>query len=164
MIMLQTTSQLHHANPPGWNISLHFPVDKSYRLLEKGSRKPLKKELAEVVVSDQYKGSRYILCATCGNRITKTSERVEIIGSHEHTFANPHGMIYHIGCFLNALGCIGCFEESTQFAWFQGYSWQIEICWNCGIHLGWIFNSEHNRFHGLILDRLVKEHESTKAS
>ena len=132
----------------------------SYHFLEKGGWKPLKKELTEVIPFDLRKKSRYLLCASCGNRITKISERTEIHGAHHHTFANPHGIIYHIGCFLTAFGCIAQDEESTQFSWFPGYSWQIELCRTCGAHLGWRFRSENKCFHGLILERLFEEHES----
>jgi hypothetical protein len=30
--------------------------------------------------------------------ITSPAERIVVQGSHQHTFANPHGIIYEIGC------------------------------------------------------------------
>lgn len=137
-----------------------MPVDGPCLLLERGRWKPLKKELTGVGTSEAHRKSRYLLCAACGHRITQTREHTEMNGAHQHTFANPHGIIYHIGCFLNASGCIPCSEESAQFTWFPGYAWQIVICRNCGAHLGWRFRSGNRRFHGLILDRLVEEDEN----
>ena len=47
----------------------------------------------------------YILCRHCHQLITTPSERIEVQGSHQHTFANPQGIVYQIGCFRSVQGC-----------------------------------------------------------
>jgi hypothetical protein len=101
-------------------------------------------------------GGRVLACAACGRPITTTAARIEMDGAHAHTFANPHGFVYRIGCFSTAPGCAPVSPPSTDFAWFAGYAWQIAACTGCGEHIGWLFRSGSARFHGLILDRLVE--------
>ena len=47
---------------------------------------------------------RHLLCAECSQGITDDSERVEVNGSHEHTFVNPNGIVFQIGCFAGVFG------------------------------------------------------------
>lgn len=98
-----------------------------------------------------------ILCANCRHEITTTAEKIEIAGGHRHTFANPHGIVFDIGCFRSAPGCRQTGFLIPEFSWFAGYQWQIALCGNCRVHLGWLFVSGRNDafFHGLILDRLM---------
>lgn len=99
----------------------------------------------------------YILCSNCRHIITYPAERIEKIGSHHHTFANPHGIVYEIGCFRSAGGCGYAGPISNEFSWFGGFSWRVAICSQCLTHLGWLFlSSDAERFHGLILDRLLE--------
>ena len=102
-------------------------------------------------------GGRRLLCAECGLHITSSGSCTQIIGSHVHTFANPHGIIYRIGCFLTAPGCLAHYRETMEFSWFAGYSWRIDVCGRCHGHLGWQFRGKVSTFHGLILDRLKEE-------
>ena len=100
---------------------------------------------------------RRLVCASCGHLITHPRERIEVAGAHRHTFANPHGFVYHIGCFAAAAGCVAIGPPSMEFPWFPGHAWQIAICGRCGVHLGWAFRSEQRFFHGLILDKLAED-------
>ena len=78
-------------------------------------------------------------------------------GSHRHTFANPHGIIFEIGCFKQASGCAAVGPPSAEFTWFAGYRWQPGLCVACLIHLGWVFSAAGgDGFHGLILERLIE--------
>jgi len=98
---------------------------------------------------------RYIVCRQCGQRLTRPNERTTVNGSHTHTFANPTGLVFEIGCFSMARGCSLIGPPSLEFPWFAGYSWQIAICSACQTHLGWLFLGQHsNQFFGFILDRL----------
>jgi hypothetical protein len=98
----------------------------------------------------------YIRCRACGNPVTHPSERVSIDGSHAHTFANPSGILYEIGCFRSVIGCGFMGPETDDFSWFRGYGWKVTYCEKCLGHLGWLFISPVNDpFHGLILDRLT---------
>jgi len=99
----------------------------------------------------------YILCRQCRQAITRPIERMAIQGSHRHTFANPHGIVFEIGCFRNATGCGYAGAATNEFSWFAGYSWRVCFCAMCLTHLGWIFSSKGaDIFHGLILGRLIE--------
>lgn len=100
---------------------------------------------------------RRLLCSLCFFPITTSGCRIEIQGSHIHTFANPHGYVYRIGCFLTAPGCLADHRETEEFTWFPGYAWSVEVCGRCLNHMGWKFRGAAGSFHGLVLDRLVEE-------
>jgi hypothetical protein len=96
-----------------------------------------------------------IVCRQCNLPITRPAERINKDGAHRHTFANPHGIVYEIGCFRTAIGCGYTGPASDEFTWFKGYDWRIAVCRACLTHLGWLFSSAgSDQFHGLILDRL----------
>ena len=97
-----------------------------------------------------------ILCRNCSAVITRPAERLLIDGIHAHTFANPHGIVFEIGCFKGAEGCVYTGPVTDEFSWFKGYHWQIALCGACLQHLGWIFRAADGQgFHGLVLDRLT---------
>ena len=99
----------------------------------------------------------YILCRQCHQAITKPADRIVVQGSHHHTFANPHGIVFEIGCFRNVEACGYAGAASDDFTWFAGYSWRVCFCVVCLTHLGWMFSREMgDNFHGLILDRLIE--------
>jgi ribosomal protein L40E len=96
-----------------------------------------------------------IVCRRCLHEITSPAEIREINGAHTHTFANPEGIIYEIGCYRNAWGCGYIGLPSPEFAWFSGYVWRIAVCINCHAHLGWRFSApDGSFFHGLITCRI----------
>ena len=105
---------------------------------------------------DEAEGSR-LLCGKCGHAITVAGWSLQVAGAGEHSFVNPHGYLYRIGCFRLAPGCVPWGEEHAEYSWFPGTTWQIAHCGGCGAHLGWSFPGTDTRFHGLILDRLVQE-------
>jgi len=99
----------------------------------------------------------YIVCRQCRQAITRPAERISIQGSHQHTFANPHGIVFEIGCFKDVTGCGYAGAATDEFSWFAGYSWRICFCRMCLTHLGWIFSSQAGDiFHALILDRIIQ--------
>jgi len=106
-------------------------------------------------VADAGRG-RLIACALCLAGVTDTAARIEVAGAHEHSFVNPAGIGFRIGCFARA-ACLATGGPSTYWSWFPGYSWEVEVCVRCGAHLGWRFRSPSDQFHGLILDRLVEQ-------
>ncbi|MBT8354065.1 MAG: hypothetical protein KJO60_06060 [Desulfofustis sp.] len=101
---------------------------------------------------EQQKG---LLCRHCRLLITTSKERLDKAGKHLHTFFNPAGVVYEIGCFRRAPGCIPFGPSSKEFAWFKGYSWQIVYCRGCQQHLGWSFSGE-DQFFGIIVNKLVE--------
>ena len=102
---------------------------------------------------------RLLVCGECLQAVTTGGARIEMSGGHVHTFANPHGVVFHIGCFAVAPGCQEASEPSPEFSWFPGYTWEVALCRGCGAHLGWLFRSGDSRFHALILDRLAEADE-----
>lgn len=99
---------------------------------------------------------KYLLCRQCLQIISSPAERIEVQGAHTHTFANPQGIIYEIGCFKTAKGCEYTGIPTNEYTWFRGYRWRIAMCGVCLTHLGWLFMSTVNTsFNGLILNRLV---------
>lgn len=98
---------------------------------------------------------RAIRCRVCRLEITTPSDRVAVNGAHKHTFANPHGLVFEIGCFGAVRHCGYVGEPTDEFTWFPGYRWRIVFCGRCLTHLGWVFLSTgRDSFHGLILNRL----------
>lgn len=101
------------------------------------------------------KDEKIVICSVCYQKITDPSKQIVIHQSFRHIFANPHGYVFEIGCFSDAIGCHPASISSNEFSWFIGYSWQIGICNRCSAHLGWFFSSELNNFWGLILEKLI---------
>lgn len=98
----------------------------------------------------------FLLCANCLNLVTSRRAAMTVDGSHQHTFANPSGMVYTIGCFRWAPGCGVVGEASAEFSWFSGFLWRVAVCTACRCHLGWRFLSCESSFYGLIMDHLVE--------
>lgn len=118
----------------------------------------INKDPKEQETEDSY----YLLCRHCLQIISTPAERIEVQGSHKHTFANPQGIIYEIGCFKNATGCGYTGIPTDGYTWFRGFRWRVALCGLCLTHLGWLFMSTaSSSFNGLILNRLV---ESKKES
>lgn len=100
---------------------------------------------------------KQLLCRNCLQIITSPAERILVQGSHKHTFANPQGIIYEIGCFRNANGCSYAGVPTDEYTWFRGFRWKVALCGGCLTHLGWLFISTSSvTFNGLILNRLVE--------
>jgi hypothetical protein len=95
-------------------------------------------------------------CAQCLWPVTFPRDRRSVGGAHRHVFANPHGLVFEIGCFARAPGCVPVGPDTPDFSWFPGTTWQVASCARCGLHLGWRYEGhpELDRFHGLILPRL----------
>ncbi len=107
---------------------------------------------------EEDRGSRRGLrCRACGHIITSREQSMEVGGAHRHTFFNPAGIVYELGCFKTAPGCAVVGESSAEFAWFAGHVWRVALCGGCGEHLGWQFSSGDTVFYGLILPRLLDE-------
>jgi hypothetical protein len=98
---------------------------------------------------------RPIHCAACLTRITSAESRTERGGAHAHTFENPAGITFQIGCFSSAPGCVVQGEPTLEYTWFPGYAWSYASCANCREHLGWRWDGDADRFFGLILARLA---------
>jgi hypothetical protein len=105
-----------------------------------------------------WEGGDAILCKNCLHMVTAMEEKIEKSGAHAHTFVNPHGNVFEIGCFRHAPGCVYFGLMTNEFTWFKGYGWRLAGCGACAAHLGWVYISQSGEamFHGLILSRLIE--------
>jgi hypothetical protein len=124
--------------------------------LRKGEAAPRMVHEVETEALANGGGGSVLACVGCLHPVTSTRSRIEVAGSHEHRFLNPHGLMFHIGCFADPVACVPCGESSTLWSWFPSYRWTVAQCSACSEHLGWLFRSASHRFHGLILDQLVE--------
>ena len=104
-------------------------------------------------------GKDKLFCKACGHWITSGDWKISIKDGHEHTVFNPAGVLFNIGCFRDAPGCIETGQPSANFTWFPNYKWQVSLCEGCGKHLGWFFTGIGSVpvFYGLILNRITNE-------
>lgn len=118
---------------------------------------PQSDEASEVQSESERERARAprLVCAACGRLVTSRAAAIEVAGDHEHTFVNPAGFVYKIGCFGEAT-CRAEGPTSSHWSWFPGYHWQVVLCAGCGVQLGWIFRSTPHTFYGLVLERLAE--------
>ncbi len=109
----------------------------------------------EIEETDSTGDVEAFICSNCASIIAFLNDQIEVDGAFNHSFANPHGLLFEISCFKNAPGCICSNESFSEFTWFRGFSWQIATCRSCLIHLGWFFSSTKSHFYGLISDNLT---------
>ncbi len=95
-----------------------------------------------------------LYCANCHKPVTDQDQIIDISGSHSHSFTNPAGYVYTIGCFQSAEGCQVHGHKTNEHSWFPEYLWQLAFCLHCQQHLGWLF-SNSDTFFALILSRLT---------
>lgn len=95
-------------------------------------------------------------CAVCGNQVTSDADSIVVNGSHDHICKNPGGVVFHVGCFSGAGGCLAVGGFTGEYTWFPGYAWCYVVCASCHVHLGWRYESVSDGFFGLILDRLAR--------
>ena len=95
-----------------------------------------------------------IRCGRCHYEVTAGRYAIEVDGAHSHTFRNPAGWSFRLGCFADAPGAAPSGAETYAHTWFAGYAWRFAHCSECGTHLGWWFVGGGDAFAGLILARL----------
>lgn len=118
-------------------------------------------EEAMIEITSKLKPRHLLVCVQCKAEITSEEARIAIQGSHNHSFFNPHGIVYHVGCFSDAPGCAAASARSAEFTWFSGHQWRTTVCGHCHEHLGWDFvNSQGHGFFCLILNRLTAHSSS----
>lgn len=112
--------------------------------------------IADEERKERTKPDEAIRCKACGLAVTEKDHKIGVNGSHSHTFFNPAGIVYELGCFRKAPGCHIAGEASSEFTWFVGHVWRFALCRRCNCHLGWLFEQGENSFYGLILTNLVE--------
>lgn len=112
-------------------------------------------EPEESSIAEPAAGRKWIRCRNCNSKIALMSDKIRINDTDTHIFKNPAGIFFTIICFSSAPGAAGITEYTEDNTWFNGYSWSIAICINCGSHLGWHYISAKDGFYGLINYRLT---------
>ena len=102
-------------------------------------------------------GDGKLVCARCKHAITDEKQQTSRHGSHIHTFTNPAGVEFTIGCFVSAPGCKTSGNATMEYTWFPKYQWRFAECANCRQHLGWQYIGNDD-FFGLILACLQQAH------
>ena len=83
---------------------------------------------------EEVKNEKVYRCKLCDHKITTLSQQIEMAGGDRHTFLNPGGKVFHIGCFQNASGCVVVGLPSIEWSWFQSFSWKVALCEVCSNH------------------------------
>jgi hypothetical protein len=137
------------------SLGYHFPVDDLSWYCLKEREEEERDSLASVDTDEETEEEESLFCAACGFLITLWKNRISVDGSFEHTFVNPGGYIYRVGCFREAQGCLDADAPTKEHTWFKDHAWQYAVCGSCLSHLGWVYSSGgDDRFYGLILDKL----------
>ena len=68
-----------------------------------------------------------IRCRRCEHGITAGRFAIEVDGDHEHTFRNPAGWSFRLGCFADAPGAAVSGQATYAHTWFAGYAWRFAI-------------------------------------
>jgi hypothetical protein len=135
-----------------------FHISPLYYLLKKGGGDRLGDILTELedLNEEEWTAGRWLLCKFCRQRITSEDKAIEINYRHCHTYSNPAGARFRIGCFSTATGCQTQSAPTEEYTWFKGFSWQVALCTNCLTQMGWYYQSAAAaNFYGLILDHLI---------
>jgi len=142
---------------PGLNKCMHPGIEYVGRSSSDRDRVELLKNLLEDEAEEEEpQEAERIYCRQCLKMITSPEERITVEGAHQHTFANPYGIVFEIGCFRTAQGCGHTGVPTSEFSWFKGFSWQVAVCHRCLLQVGWRFTSvDADGFYGLILNRLI---------
>ena len=118
---------------------------------ESAGRNAVSTPVSQEESSKKEQPDEILFCKSCLNPVTRKDQAISINGSHTHTFFNPEGIVFELGCFSDASGCLAMGESTSEFTWFAGSSWRFALCRTCGIHLGWYYAMRDFGFYGLIL-------------
>lgn len=105
-------------------------------------------------VREKIPEARPLRCRSCGHPVTDDGLRRVVGGQHVHNLFNPMGILFEVGCFVQAPGCRFEGTWTTEFTWFPGHSWRFALCGGCGVHLGWEYRGGDGGFVGLIVTEL----------
>ena len=119
-------------------------------------RQDVGRSLADEPQQESIEPNDPLFCKVCGQAITGRDQRIAVNDSHAHTFFNPAGIVFELGCFRNAFGCIVAGDVTAEFTWFAGYLWRFALCSQCRAHLGWFYERGDHSFYGLILTTLTE--------
>ncbi len=103
-----------------------------------------------------------VRCAYCKTVITYQGNAEQVQGKHVHSFINPGGFEFTIGCYRRAW-CKIMGLPMLEWSWFKPYTWQYALCPQCQELLGWFYHNapDNSSFYGLILDRIIIEQSAS---
>ena len=108
-------------------------------------------------VAQKEESDKALICVACSHVVTHERFKVSRGGAHQHSFTNPTGYVYQIGCFESAPGAMPLGEYTGEFTWFKDYAWCYADCGRCHNHLGWHFSGTRGSdFFGLRLDQIAE--------
>ena len=122
--------------------------------MKEGRAKLPVRPLRDVKEQEKKPLQEVLFCTFCGKPITSRLHELAVNGSYCHTFFNPAGIVFELGCYNRAPGCSVAGTPTAEFSWFKGYLWTFALCRGCDSHLGWFFDSGDTAFWGLILNKL----------
>ena len=98
-----------------------------------------------------------VFCAYCDARLTGHEQALSFAGAHRHQFINPVGVEFEIALYRDAqVQTYGIATE--EHTWFRGYAWQVVLCADCHMHVGWRYHSHHSPdFYGLITTHIIEK-------
>lgn len=111
-------------------------------------------EITQTKTRQKSDSAKIYVCRFCEKFITHSRERLFVEGKFEHTFFNPHGIVFHILTFKACEGIHLTGELTFEFSWFSGTAWRIALCADCWSHLGWFYQGQESGFFGLIQSHL----------
>jgi hypothetical protein len=128
-----------------------------YHLFERESSTDNKVKVTDET-ADVLDHGKAVRCAYCKTVISYQGNAEQIGGKHVHSYVNPGGFEFTIGCYRRAW-CKIMGLPMQEWSWFHGYTWQYALCPQCQEHLGWFYRNapDNSSFYGLILDRLIIE-------
>lgn len=139
-----------------WSTNFVMSLQRvEYKLLQYENSAQVEQNSKSDVQLENGEQKEDLLCKQCLQKITSVKAKTAVQGQHKHIFFNPQGLVFEIGCFYSAWGYVLLGSATREFSWFDGYAWQIMLCSNCLIHLGWSYMSANDGFYGLILQNLV---------
>ena len=122
---------------------LQQPVNHYFKKTGPETRRRVDEDIDQ---QEQQTSDGILYCANCLTPVTDEAQIIDILGSHSHTFTNPAGFVYTVGCFKSAEGCTMHGQRTSEHSWFPGYQWRLALCLHCQQHLGWLFNNGDSFF------------------
>jgi hypothetical protein len=148
--------QLEHIHAGGLRPVVYARDVHQAREADRQGRSGAVEAAPAATASERVTAGGWLVCKPCSAFIAELRSRIEVNGAHAHSFINPAGLIFRVGCHASAPGVLGIGEKSEHWSWFPGFCWQAAVCRACAQHLGWCFEGPHARFVALILDRVVE--------
>jgi hypothetical protein len=71
-------------------------------VVDKPRQATLHPKLKALLDDETHSQKGYVYCTELRHVISHIDHRIEVGGSHDHHFTNPHGFHFHLGCYREA--------------------------------------------------------------